>query len=172
MNKKEFLQKLLAETSNAKLVAQYDEFIEDRLAEGESEEVVIASYNIKQIARMNELEQRELSSATAATTATVSATKSDNNNNNQKVALANNHIFCLILMLVGFALAIVCAGLSGYFVSELAEVLGGHYDHMGEAYVRSELIGYSLSLAFCALALIGGIIVGVIFAKRFKRLKI
>ena len=174
MNKKEFLDKLKKETNNEKLVAQYDEFIADRVADGESEESVVASYNLKQIVRMHELEQREAASAAVASS---SLTAQEGNaggglhNANQKTPITENPIFNLVFMLIGFAIAATCFALGIYFITELVEVLGGYYDHMGEAYVRSEIIGYSISLAFSVIALAAGIVTGVIFTKRFKKLK-
>ena len=160
MNKKEFLDKLKRETLNERLVAQYDEFIDDRVADGESEEAVVASYNLKQIVRMHELEQRAAKGQNTA---------SDNVPANSRPINMKNPILCLVLTLVGFAAAITFFALIGYFIAELVETVGGYYDHMGEAYVRGEIIGYSILLGFSVLGLIGGLVAGFIFLKKYRK---
>jgi len=155
MNKKEFLDKLRKETSNERLVAQYDEFIDDRVADGEMEDAVVASYNLKQIVRIHELEQR----AENEQTVTYSTTQS------------KHAIPCLIFSLVCLAVAVLCLGLVGYFIAEILEVVGGYYDHMGEAYVRSEIIGYSVALVFSIVGFIAGVIAGIISLRKYRKMK-
>ena len=51
MHKKEFLNRLAAETRDDEIVSYYDELISDRIEAGESESAVLASYDIKKIVR-------------------------------------------------------------------------------------------------------------------------
>jgi len=83
----------------------------------------------------------------------------------------NQELLNIVLAILGFAAAITCLALIGYFISEIVEVVGGYYDHMGEAHVRSELIGYSIALVFCVLGLVLGIVLSVASYRRYKRCK-
>ncbi|MCL2847255.1 MAG: helix-turn-helix domain-containing protein [Firmicutes bacterium] len=82
---------------------------------------------------------------------------------------SDNRIVLLSVFLIAFIVAIVCLALVGYFISELLEVLGGYYDHMSEMYVRSEIIGYSIALAFSVIGLIAGVLIGSIFLRKYKK---
>ncbi|MCL2862279.1 MAG: helix-turn-helix transcriptional regulator [Firmicutes bacterium] len=81
----------------------------------------------------------------------------------------NNRITCLILSIIGGVIALTCLILIGYFIAEIIETVGGYYDHMGQAYVRSEIIGYSIALGFSILGFIAGLIVGIISFKKFRK---
>jgi|GEM_PF-6759197 len=176
MNKKEFLDKLRKETSNERLVSQYDEFIDDRVADGESEEGVVASYNLKQIVRMHELEQRE-KRGQFAIVQDDSMDSADSMDSTDSMAAAkkpvnsDNPILCLVLSLVGLAVSIACLALIGYFVAEIIEVASGYYDHRGAAYVRSEIIGYSVGLGFSVLGFVAGLILGIVSFKKYRRVR-
>jgi len=161
MNKKEFLEKLMKETSNERLVGQYDEFIDDRVADGEVEESVVASYDLKRIVRMHELEQREkqIQVSPQADRYNVSTGKTGN----------INPIVYLVISLVAFALSVVCLILIGYYIGELVEVIGGYYDHMGSAYVRSERIGYTISLVISCIGLVASVIVGIVLLLKYRK---
>ena len=77
------------------------------------------------------------------------------------VNMKNKILLSFVVAMVGFVVALVGLGLVGYFIAELIEVLGGYYSHMGEAYVRSEIIGYSVGIALCTILTILGTIAGI-----------
>jgi len=191
MRKNEFLAKLLKETNNEQLVADYEDFIDGRVADGENEEYVIASYNIKQIARQNELEQRKKGAQSnnhkseshgeglPVQNVNVSVNVNSGRNEDEREqprrrsatqyvqsVKGNPRIWCI----VSFVVAAVCMVLIGYFTSELVEVLSGYYDHMDRGYVRSEIIGYSISLFFSVVVFIVSLVFGFVFLRKHKKI--
>ena len=90
-------------------------------------------------------------------------------NNSNPTVKNNSRLLNIILSIIGLALAITALALIAYFISEIVEVAGGYYDHMGSAYVRHEIIGYSIGLAFSVLGLATGIILGVMFFKKYRK---
>gem|GEM_PF-7123288 len=155
--KKEFLDKLLKETNNKQLVHDYEDFIDGRISEGENEEDVIASYNVKHIARLNELEQRKkqdtnnnkhLNKYDDVTTpmqnvnvnVKVNTNEQDDRktehvfkgtkNNTPQTKKQHNKITFLILSIFSFIIMVTSLVLIWFFANEIVEeIIGQHHHH-------------------------------------------
>lgn len=188
--KKEFLDKLLKETNNKQLVHDYEDFIDGRISEGESEEDIIASYNVKHIARLNELEQRKnkdtnnnkrFNKYDDATTPTqnvninvkVNSNEQDDRktehvfketkNNTTQTKKQHNKITFLILSIFSFIIMVTSLVLIGVFASEIVEeVIGQHH------YDWDEIIGYSIGVGLSIIAFIIFLTLGIVFTKKQK----
>jgi len=87
---------------------------------------------------------------------------------NKPVNWKNQELLNFVLTTIGLVIAITCLALIGYFISEIIEVATGYYDHMGESYIRSELIGYSIGLGFSVLGLALGTTLFIASLRRYK----